>query len=163
MVVGGIWLIYKQKIYIDRESKQVTEIETPIGKFRTNLPALVLFALGFFPLVYPIVQSKSFAEELEICGAVESETPVTVYAIAEHESLRRSRSYKIPVPFLQGVTKDYLVLFVSDIILDEQTVDTGQIQEGKIHLKDVKISGGTSKTFEPNPIPPVPDEFKGGN
>ncbi len=31
MVVGGIWLIYKQKICIDSESKQVTEIyQSPV-------------------------------------------------------------------------------------------------------------------------------------
>ena len=39
MVVGGIWLIYKEKIFIDRETKQITEIEIPGGwKFRTNIP-----------------------------------------------------------------------------------------------------------------------------
>ena len=31
MVVGGIWLLYKEKIYIDSEWKQVAAIETPIG------------------------------------------------------------------------------------------------------------------------------------
>jgi hypothetical protein len=55
MVAGGIWLLYKQKIYIDSESKQVIEVELPIGKFKTNLPVLVLFALGFVPLIYPLV------------------------------------------------------------------------------------------------------------
>lgn len=84
MVVVGIWLIYQQKIYIDAESKQVTEIETPIGKFRTNLPALVLFAFGFVPLVYPIVQAKSFAQKLETCGDMEAGAfPVNVYAIVK--------------------------------------------------------------------------------
>ena len=34
-----IWLIYKEKIFIDRETKQITEIEIPGGwKFRTNIP-----------------------------------------------------------------------------------------------------------------------------
>jgi hypothetical protein len=80
MVAGGIWLLYKQKIYIDKESNQVTEIETPLGKFKTNVPALVLFALGFVPLIYPIVQSSGFAEEVRIMGNVKAGTfPVQVY------------------------------------------------------------------------------------
>ncbi|MFY9608534.1 MAG: hypothetical protein WAU45_07955 [Blastocatellia bacterium] len=160
MVVGGIWLIYKQKIYIDSESKQVTEIETPIGKFKTNLPALVLFALGFFPLIYPIVQAKSFAQKLQICGEVEADTfPVNVYAIVKLDSLRNSRSFKLPVPFLEGVTEDYLVLYVSQNILDEQSAVIGQNRGGEIHLEKIKISAGMSEKLKPNPLPPVPDEF----
>src|SRR5215813_1014704 len=70
MVVGGIWLIYKEKIYIDRESKQVTEVKTPLGSFKTNIPALVLFALGFVPLIYPIVKSTELASEVKIIGKI---------------------------------------------------------------------------------------------
>jgi hypothetical protein len=29
MIVGGMWLVYKEKIYIDRESKQPISIELP--------------------------------------------------------------------------------------------------------------------------------------
>ena len=46
MVVGGMWLIAKQKIYIDRESKQPVEIKLPLGvSVKSNYPALALFAL----------------------------------------------------------------------------------------------------------------------
>lgn len=54
MIAGGIWLIYKEKIYIDRESNKPVEVKLPVGfSFSSNYPALALFALGFFPLVYP--------------------------------------------------------------------------------------------------------------
>ena len=40
MVVGGMWLIYKQKIYIDRESGQPITVELPGNfKFTSNYPA----------------------------------------------------------------------------------------------------------------------------
>src|SRR6476661_10924552 len=79
MVVGGIWLIYKQKIYIDSESKQVTEIELPIGKFKTNLPALVLFALGFVPLIYPLYQCSGMFPLLSLKGYIGGDTfPVQI-------------------------------------------------------------------------------------
>ena len=38
MVVGGIWLIYKQRIYIDRETNQITEIKTPLGSVGPFIP-----------------------------------------------------------------------------------------------------------------------------
>jgi hypothetical protein len=44
MIGGGIWLNYKQKIYIDREWKRPVEINTPRGNFKSNYPALVVFA-----------------------------------------------------------------------------------------------------------------------
>ena len=55
MVAGGMWLLYKQKIVIDKESNQPIEISLPGDlKFKSNYPALALFVLGFFPLVYPL-------------------------------------------------------------------------------------------------------------
>lgn len=67
MVVGGIWLIYKEKIFIDRETKQITEIEIPGGwKFRTNIPAMVLFVLGFFPLGYPLYELHGIVEKPDV-------------------------------------------------------------------------------------------------
>lgn len=57
MVVGGMWLILKEKIYIDRESKQQIAIKLPGGwSFQSNYPALALFVLGFIPLIYPLQQ-----------------------------------------------------------------------------------------------------------
>ena len=56
MVVGGIFLLYTEKIYIDSQTKEVTALETPVGTFRTHAPALTLFMIGFIPLIYPIYQ-----------------------------------------------------------------------------------------------------------
>lgn len=160
MIVGGIWLIYKQKIYIDRESKQVTEVETPIGKFRTNFPALVLFVLGFVPLIYPIVKAGVFTQQIRIVGEVEADTfPVNVYAVAQIDSLQRSRSFSITVPYMKDVTKDYVVLFISQNTIGEQIADLQQVQNGEIRLQKMEITSGDVEAYAPNPIPPVPAEF----
>ena len=58
LVAGGTWLIYKQKICLDRESKEVAKIESPIGKFKNNVPALVLMALGSVPRILPILRTE---------------------------------------------------------------------------------------------------------
>jgi len=160
MVVGGIWLIYKEKIYIDRETKQVTEVETPFGKFKTNVPALVLFVLGFVPLIYPIAKSVQFFKQVQIEGAVKADKfPVTVYAIIKLDTLQKDGHFVLPVPQLQDVP-DYRILYlVNGTISDETTVDVRKVKDGKFELQPSTFSGGGGKSLVPDPIPPVPEEF----
>lgn len=160
MVVGGIWLVYKQKIYIDRESKQVTEIETPIGKFKTNLPALVLFALGFVPLIYPIVESRRFAEQVRIRGSVKSDVhPVFVYAATRSDALREDREFKFSVPRVRAVGEDYKVIYVAgETVVDDQ-VDLAESASGEIVLEPMVITDSGVTEFEGH-IEAVPEEFR---
>ena len=95
MMAGGVWLIYKEKIYIDRETNQVTEVELPwLGKLRTNAPALVLFLFGLVALIYPIYESKVVTEPTKLVaikGSVRSGTfPVYVYAVSNMDALQAS-------------------------------------------------------------------------
>jgi hypothetical protein len=93
MVIGGIWLIHKQKIYIDRESNKPIEVQTPVGTFKSNYPALALFVLGIFPLVYPLHEINNMdifvkVEQVGIHGPIEANAyPVLVYAVRAHDSL----------------------------------------------------------------------------
>jgi hypothetical protein len=124
MVLGGIWLIYKQKIYIDSESKQVTEIETPLGKFKTNAPALALFALGFVPLIYPVANGSALldkkmaqGEKVQLKGHVDGNfggSPVQVYAVVYSKNLYSPGDFELLVPN----AKDYTVLYVAGSIID---------------------------------------------
>jgi hypothetical protein len=49
MIAGGIWLIYKEKIYIDRESNKPVEVKLPGGSASaaTILPWLCLLLDSF--------------------------------------------------------------------------------------------------------------------
>lgn len=74
MVIGGIWLVAKEKIYVDRETKEVTRVERPFGvKLQTNIPALALFLLGFVPLIYPLYATSGLLDEVQISGEVDTE------------------------------------------------------------------------------------------
>ena len=128
MVVGGIWLIFKEKIYIDRETKTVTEIETPFGfKFKTNIPALIIFVMGLLALFYPIVKSAPGIAEVRFQGEVnsqifpKSETPIAVYAVVVSDTIRNPRSFNLRVPFL-GNDYEYKVLYVVGEALQEEPV-----------------------------------------
>jgi len=165
MIVGGIWLIYKQKIYIDRETKQVTEIDIPLfGKLKTNVPALVLFALGFVPLLYPI--SRSQTQYVKVHGSVVSSVrPVTVYAVVETQVVENGETFSLPIPLLQSADYTPKVLYVlgasQDVFGD--LLDTQQQRKGVIDLREKQISPSSqpaqqSVAFEPDIAPP-PAEF----
>jgi hypothetical protein len=159
MVAGGVWLLYKQKIYIDKESNQVTEIETPLGKFKTNIPALVLFALGFVPLIYPIVQSSGFAEEVRIVGNVKASTfPVQVYAVIKSDSLLENRDFSLPVPVPKGGSEEYKIIYVAGNIILEDRVDLTKKQNEELHLQAKEIFPAAVKSYQPA-ISPKPAGF----
>jgi len=161
MVAGGIWLIYKQKIYIDRESNQVTEIETPVGKFKTNIPALVLFALGFFPLIYPIVRIERFREEVPIKGSLKADAfPVMIYAVSGSDTLLEAGDYSLQVPLSGGTTSEYKILYVAGNNIVEARANLKKIENGEVVLPAKEISAGGVPSFKPNALPPVPSEFK---
>ncbi len=113
MILGGIVLLYKQKIFIDRETQQITEVETPIGKFRTNVPALLLFALGFVPLIYPIWQLSQRKPMAMLSGEIElpEQNPphVTIWAVAGDWTTASSGKFAIEVPAKPA--EQYHVLF----------------------------------------------------
>ena len=158
MVAGGIWLLYKQKIYIDRETKEVTEIDTPVGKFKTNVPALVLFALGFVPLIYPIVQSAKVAKEIEIRGNVRGNAfPVQVYAVIRSDSLLGPRDFILRVPIVKQDGDDYKIVYQAGNIVLEDLVRGGSAPEVLLPPKEISTAG--AGTFEPR-VTPVPAEFR---
>lgn len=152
MVVGGIWLIYKEKIYIDKETNQVTELETPLGKFKTNVPALVLFALGFVPLIYPIVKLSELLPEVTIEGAVQSNTyPVQIYAVVKTESLLGPRSFRINVPRV-GESGDYKILYIVPGVVSEDTAPVDKAKNSiQFASKELRSVPGFSKDVAPKP------------
>jgi hypothetical protein len=164
MVAGGIWLIYKEKIFIDRESKQPIEIQSPLGSFKSNYPALTLFALGFFPLVYPIYSINNLREfvrvqTVHIKGPVHASSyPVLVYAARAQDAVASEGEFQFPVPYLDSYENDYkILLVVNGHVLDEaRAVRTSKGGDIEIKFKPLVVE---SPAYEPN-IAPVPDQYK---
>jgi hypothetical protein len=159
MVAGGIFLIYKEKIYIDRETKKVTEVETPIGKFKTNAPALVLFVLGFFPLIYPIYMAKEGSKMISISGELSSTNyPVNVYAVVESESLLNDGSYRLMVPAKSDNHK-YKLIFYSHNIFIEDIADLKGIESDDIRIGKKNIIVPRKVPIFKKKIIDVPSDF----
>jgi hypothetical protein len=159
MVAGGIFMLYKQKIYIDRESQQITEIEAPlIGKFRTNVPALVLFALGFVPLIYPLSVLRQLANQVEIVGTVKSTSyPVYVYAAASVDTIRGERQFGLTVP---QSAREYRIIYLAGNAIVEDRANMRDIKQGQLMLpaKEIQVK---APQFEPD-LAPIPAQFRTG-
>ena len=155
MIVGGIWLIYKEKIYLDRESKQPIEIQSPLGSFKSNYPALTLFVLGFFPLVYPMYAINNLSdyvrvETVRIKGLVAANAyPVLVYAARAQDTLNSDGEFQVPVPFLGRDQDDYkILLVVNGHVLDETRA------ERKANGKEIEVK------FKPLIVEPLAYQLK---
>ena len=163
MVVGGMWLIYTQKIYIDRESNKPIEVKLPGNfSFTSNYPALALLALGFFPLIYPLHEFKALTQyvlvkNVKIRGSVHAPAyPALVYA-AEVPApvVNDGDGFDVSVPVING-TGEYKVLLVVDgHILDSESAapTDGDIQ---VQFKSVIVDPPQYK----GQIQPIPAGYQ---
>jgi hypothetical protein len=165
MVVGGIWLIYKEKIYVDRESKQPIEVSTPVGSFKSNYPALALFALGFFPLVYPLTRVPLEclqAEDAEVTGSIAGiGHEVAVYAVIGEDNIRGKRKLALPIKFFPPDHEKYKVLLVvNGHVVDESFAERRNEKNGMVEVAFAEVETDHSP-YEPDEgtIVPVPKDY----
>lgn len=169
MVVGGMWLLWREKIYLDQESKQPISVETPLGKFTSNYPALALFALGFVPLIYPIVSINQLSdyvkvESVRIHGLAHSTADrVFVYATRANDVPSRSGDFKLVVPYFENDQNDYKVLLiVGDRVLDQvhaSRTDKQKEIEVKFRPPPPPVESAITADYA-SAVPPVPPEFQ---
>ncbi len=120
VIIGGIVLIGKRKIYIDQATKKPIEFELPLfGKFKSNTPALALFFFGTFLITYPIMKRPApppIAPDVHLDGEItnDKDYPFEVYAAVEAERVSNHRTFSIKVPQLSGDRDEYKLLYLTD-------------------------------------------------
>lgn len=170
MVIGSLWLIYTQKIFVDGESKQVTEIQTPFGSFKTNLPAILLFVVGFFFLGFPVLKASELTRDVrrttEITGSVDSdEQPVIAYAVIAEQTMFGDKRFRLTVPIPSKGLPGYAVVVRAGPMFDRHAVDMstkdGAGVTDPFHFVKAPASGvgESASDFEPDTLA-VPDMFK---
>ena len=71
LIIFGFIALLTQKVYIDPNTNQPTEIEIPFfGKLKTNLPSIVFLFLGFMLAYITFVKSYHPEVKWEINGSV---------------------------------------------------------------------------------------------
>ena len=139
-------------------------VETPLGKFKSNYPALALFALGFVPLIYPIYSINQLTdfvkvEPVDIRGLAQgSAEAVFVYATRGSDVPSKSGAFKLTVPFLDRDENNYkLLLIVNGRVVDQVHASR---EKGK---KEIEVDF-KSLQIEPSPfkgeVSPTPPEFE---
>lgn len=174
MVVGGMWLIYKEKIYIDRESKQPIKVELPGNlSFSSNYPALTLFVLGFFPLAYPIYElpmltQYKLVKDVHIKGLIHSDgvhttiqpdVATVVYAaeLPAYPLVKPDEEFTLGVPVISGSEEYQVMLVVNGHVLDYQKASAkGSGDEIKVEFKPLVVEPAQYA----GKIEPVPAEYR---
>jgi hypothetical protein len=138
----------------------VTSLETPIGKFRTNAPALALFLIGFIPLIYPIYQSSRKEDKVKLQGKVSgSKYPIQVYVVLDSESVNNAREYSFKVP-AHAEQEQYTVLYRMDNIIMEERADLDKVKDGRIEIDALNMQGRIAEASYQPQVDKVPDEFQ---
>jgi len=164
MIVGGLYLIYKEKIYIDSQTNEVSTVETPLGTYRTNAPALALFVVGAV-LLLATVSMKPDEKQVTLKGSVRSnEYPVQVYVVLEQQSLNNAGSYIFNVPG-NPENNHYKLLFKGGDTVYDSIADLNDLKNNEIKINEVVINDpGLRASYVPKVLATVPAEFDtGGN
>jgi hypothetical protein len=164
MIAGGMWLIYKEKIYIDRESNKPIEVKLPGNfSFSSNYPALALFALGFFPLVYPfhelpLLTKYILVRNVKIKGAIQSDAyPALVYAARTPYPVEKTEEgFNFAVPVINGDEEYRVLLIVNGHVIDSQTVAPTASDEMLVQFKPLIVDAPQYKAQ----VGPLPTDYK---
>jgi hypothetical protein len=176
MIVGGILLVYKQKILINDATGEPTAIELPWGiKVKTNLPAVALSIVGLALFVGPVHTAGAVEADLRrvevdriknppppgprvmnVCiqGSIHApDYPVIVYAVRAQAATLEPREFRVQVPFLVDAPGDsYTILYrAPNNTTGEQVADDKQIRNGTIQLPDYTIEATAAGVRLPPP------------
>jgi hypothetical protein len=132
VMLSTMLLIGLRRIYVNEQTKQVTEIEFPLlGKMKTQSPALFLVAVGFMLLGYAVYQDATLRNqdatlrsqamikitpgtldgEIDMDGA--NATVLVLAVPSQYQNARQSSGkFSIPVPLLPDT--DYQVRYEVD-------------------------------------------------
>lgn len=115
LVVGCLWLLLSQRVVLDRQTRQVSEIELPLGfKLKTTVPVLIPFVLGALLLVYATQEVRNFGEEVSVAGSVAGPTSnYQIYASVTSASLPAAGPFNLPLPVTHP-RRSYMLLFTMD-------------------------------------------------
>ena len=114
-IVVSFWLLWKQRIFLDSASKEITEIELPLGiKVKTNLPVILLILIGGALLMFSVTEVRQFGEEVTVDGKVSgTATSVELFASVASQSLPQGGDFSFPLPVTHPARK-YTLLYAVD-------------------------------------------------
>jgi hypothetical protein len=154
LTVGSLLLIWKGRIVVDAEAKQITNVELPFGiKLQTNLPMVLMFLFGGALLAFPIWQATRVEHQkvANLKGKIENRgqelKQLSAMAVADEKS-NIVREFVLRVPLTES---QYTVVY---------TWDRGRLDEEVVQLKSGETDyelRGPNVTVAPPPNDPLSD------
>jgi len=167
IVAGCIWLLAKQRIYLDKESNATaTELQLPLGiKLKTATPVIALFVVGAGLLIYAANQASEHAKHLmeqgstvDVRGAVSGDNEsVALYAALVSTSLPGSGPFSFAVPKPHPNHPYTLLYLVDGRIVAHQLFDPAV--DNARSLDKLEISAHSSADVLAGDIMPRPAGF----
>lgn len=161
MVIGSLYLLWKGRIGLNKETQSPTKIKLPGGfSVETPVAGLVMFVMGvimlFIPIHYspklcqdPAFHQKKPLEMVDLRGKVSTDTNVEVYAIIDEQKANADQVIELSVPYLAD--RRYVVRYFDKDgeMVEEETFRLGK--DDKVHeLRGVKLKVAASD-FSPTP------------
>ncbi|HEX2492340.1 MAG TPA: hypothetical protein VHK24_01105, partial [Steroidobacter sp.] len=131
--LGSLFLLWKGQIYLDRETKQVIEIELPFNiKLRSNIPVLALVLIGGMLLIYSATQGAKIHEEVTVDGDLSgSSSRIELYASVASITLPSGGPFSLSVPVTHPGRKYMLLYAIDGDLLAHQFFDP-QSSDGRV-------------------------------
>ncbi len=137
VLVGGLILVGKGKVLIDKETKQVVDIELPVlGKIKTNVPALVYFIMGVLMVLYPLhlLNQEPYADIQGQVRVSPSESVEVYVALGPDVIAQQKTSFALRVPFNTNVT-GYHVLYISrNQVISHYPAPPPRVSGGRVNV-----------------------------
>lgn len=156
IVAASFMLLWKRRIFLDRTTKKVTEIELPGGvKLKTQAPVIVLILIGGGVMMFSVIETVKFGEEVTVDGNVKGgATSIELYASVASQSLPRSGAFSFPLPVTHPSRKYMLLYLVDGNLLHYQLADP-TMKTGRV-LEPVELQMPTAPrlTGTIEPVPP---------
>src|ERR1700674_309196 len=162
MVVGSLYLLWKGRIDLHRETKGSTKFKLP-GGFEVESPVagLIMFVMGAFMLFIPIHYSpricpnpafhlKKPLEMVQLRGNVSTDTNIEVYAIVDEQKANADQTVSLSVPYLPD--RRYVVRYTNatgGLAMEENF----RLAEGQqvYELRGVQVKGAAAAAAGPTP------------
>lgn len=155
LVVGCLILFFTQRIVVDRETKQVSEIELPLGfKLKTTVPVIIPFVLGAFLLAYSVQEVRNFGEEVSVDGKLTGPTSdYQIYVAVQSSALPNPGPFNLRLPVTHPL-RDYTLLF----LMDGKFIHRELVRAGKRSqtIADIAIERNEEEVILAGTIDPLP-------
>jgi hypothetical protein len=125
IIAASFFLLWKRRIFLDRTTKEVTEIELPMGiKAKSQAPVILLILIGGVLMMFSVVEAQKFAEEITVNGQVNgSHTSVELYASVASQAVPHGGKFSLPLPVTHP-SRTYTVLYAVDgTVIDSRLFD----------------------------------------